>query len=71
MKHIYIIRRHRLAPDHFQGAHRKVPAFAKEYEVVFATSEVEIANKRKVELECGFHMNRTPFKYSIGRVLIT
>lgn len=72
MRPIYLVRRHRLAPDRYQGAHRKVPAYAKEYEVLFATSEVDIANARKQELEFGRHMAHkvAPFKYTIGRVKI-
>lgn len=40
--------------------------------MLFATSEVALANARKQELECGHHMAHkvAPFKYSIGRVQI-
>lgn len=70
MKAVYLVRRHRLAPAHYQGKHRKVPVYAKEYEVVFASDDVEAANYRKVTFEMQTRMAQKPepFKYSIGRV---
>lgn len=69
---IYLVRRHRLAPASFQGAHRKTAVYARDYEVVFATSDVKLANARKAELATSACLARRDmnFKYTIGRVVL-
>lgn len=71
MKPIYLVRRHRLAPKHYQGKHRKVPAYAKEYEVMLVTPDVSLANKRKRELDVNPSLGTHNFKYSILRMKLT
>ena len=69
---IYLVRRHRLAPDRYQRCAPQGASLCEGVRSAFATSEVDIANARKQELEFGRHMAHkvAPFKYTIGRVKI-
>ena len=72
MKAIYLVRRHRLAPAHFQGKHRKTRVYLDDYEVVYATPLVAVANLKKSELENSpvILNGVADFKYSIGRIAL-
>ena len=69
MKPIYLVRRHRLAPKHYQGLARKRAVYNRDYEVIHITSDVADANAKKLACEMQTRMAKKPepYKYTILR----
>lgn len=72
MKAIYLVRRHRLAPKHYQGLARKRAVYNRDYEVIHITSDVADANAKKLLCEMQNRMAKKPepYKYTIARKVI-
>ena len=52
MKPIYLVRRHRLAPKHYQGLARKRAVYNRDYEVIHVTTDVADANAKSCHAKC-------------------
>jgi len=72
MKPIYLVRRHRLAPKHYQGLARKRAVYNRDYEVIHVTADVADANAKKLSCEMQNRMSEKPepYKYTILRKVI-
>ena len=72
MRAIYLVCRHRLAPEHYQGIMRKRGVYNRDYEVIHVTEDVADANAKKLSREMHKQMavKPEPYKYTILRKLI-